>query len=384
MKMSSSRVTTVAMMTMRESGGRVDLLLARSNLAGDVLQPSRLLMAAGGTELARRVRILFEEVEPLESSLAWTLDENFRWRQPEVGDDGGRLSVTAFSSYLACPFRYYLKHVAGMLEPEPERVEWNARDFGNVAHLVLERWGRDEEAREYSKTEALAKWLHAELDRVAEELFGASLPLAIRIQVEALRQRLSWFAQVQACERAAGWRVVEVERRFQLDLGGLEVRGQVDRIEESSDGRRRVLDYKTTAEAKKVEGAHLKRINAATHWPEHLEGVEDVRTPDGKARWTNLQVPIYAAALGEIDEIGYFALGATEADVRISLWDGFGDAERESALACAGWVVDQVKAGRFWPPADRVQYDDYESLALGRTLGEVFPGPGAQVEGGAA
>ena len=52
-----------------------------------------------------------------------------------------------------------------MQEPEPERVEWNARDFGNVAHLVLECWGRDEEARGLSKTEAIAEWVTRHVQR---------------------------------------------------------------------------------------------------------------------------------------------------------------------------------------------------------------------------
>ena len=365
-----------AMMKMREAGGRVDLLLARASGSGDVLQASRLLLAASGSELAKRVRDLFREIEPPESGLAWTLDKGFRWRRTGEETLVERMSVTAFSSYLACPFRFHLKHVKGLQLPEPERVEWNARDFGNVAHLVLERWGRDPDARDFSKTEALEEWVHRELDRVAAEFFGDDWPLAVRIQVEALRQRLSWFARVQACERAEGWRVVEVEKRFRLELDGVEVRGQVDRIERHPDGRQRVLDYKTSAEAKKVESAHLRRVNAGTRWPEHLEGVEEVLTPDGKARWTNLQVPIYAAALGDVDEIGYFALGATEADVKVSLWDGFGEAEEASALDCARWVVGQVREGRFWPPAARVDFDDYEVLALGRGLAEAFPDGG--------
>ena len=363
-----------AMLKMREKSGRVDLLLAKSTLGGDVLKPSRLLLAARGEELARRVEELFREVEPPESGLAWTLDETFRWQRPDAQKDVERMSVTAFSDYLACPFRYSLKHVLRMQEPEPERVEWNARDFGTVVHVVLERWGRDEEAREFSKVEAIEEWVHQELEHVVAERFGKHPPLAVQIQAEAMRQRLSWFAGVQACERAVGWRVVEVEKNFALELEGVEVRGQVDRIEEHADGRRRILDYKTKGEAVKVQAAHLKRVNAATRFPEHLEGVEAVCTPDGKQRWINLQVPIYSAALGSVDELGYFALGATEADVAVQVWDGFGTDEEESALACARWVVGQVKAGVFWPPAEKVKYDDYKALALGRSLNEVMGG----------
>ncbi len=358
-----------AMLAARQADGRADLLLAKASAGGDALMPSRLLLAADGEELARRVNELFRAVEPPESGLAWTMDEAWRW-QPRQSDARPTLSVTAFSDYLACPFRFYLKHVVRMGAPEPERVEWNARDFGTVAHVVLERWALDEKARDFSKTEAIEEWVHAELDRVVAERFGQNPPLAVRIQSTALRQRLSWFARVQACERAAGWRVAEVEKNFSIDLDGVEVRGQVDRIEVNDDGRKRILDYKTTAAAGEVEKAHRVRVVANTRWPKHLEEVEEVRSADGKKRWKNLQVAFYSAALGDVDEIGYFALGATEGDVKLSLWDGFGKEDEESALACGRWVVGQIKAGAFWPPAERVTYDDFECLALGRSLEE--------------
>jgi hypothetical protein len=81
-------------------------------------------------------------------------------------------------------------------------------------------------------------------------------------------------------------------------------------------------------------------------------------------------VALYSAALGDVDELGYFQLGATEGDVKLSLWDGFSIADRDSALACARWVVGQVKNQVFWPPAEKVDFNDYAVLALGRSLEE--------------
>jgi ATP-dependent helicase/nuclease subunit B len=269
-----------------------------------------------------------------------------------------------------------------MSEPEPERVEWNQRDFGNVAHIVVERWALDEEARDFSKTEAIEKWVHEELDRVIAERFGAKVPLAVRIQRESLRQRLSWFARVQAVERASGWRMAEVETKFELEIEGVTVVGRVDRIERHDDGRRRVLDYKTGTTAGEVEKSHRVLVTPKTRFPAHLENVPQVLClgADGnERRWKNLQVALYSAALGDVDELGYFQLGATEGDVKLSLWDGFSIADRDSALACARWVVGRVKDKVFWPPAEKVDFDDYALLALGRSLEETVAW-----EGGAA
>lgn len=369
-----------ALIECRSEEGRVDLLLGKASAGGDALLPSRLLLAADEEDLPERVKQLFREVEPPDSSLPWTLDEGWKWRPREL-EPGDRLGVTAFSTYLACPFRYYLKYVVGMSEPEPERVEWNARDFGNVAHAVVERWARDDKAREFSKTEAIETWVHEALDGVIAERFGSSIPLALRIQREAMRQRLSWFARVQAVERASGWRIREVETKFELKLGGFIVAGRVDRIDVHDDGRTRVIDYKTGVDKAGVEGAHRTGITASTRLPDHVEGVEEIvcEVKGKPKRWKNLQLALYAAALKEIDEVGYFTLGSTEADVRVTMWDGFGESDRESALACAGWVAGQVEKRAFWPPAERVTYDDLKVMALGRSLVETVAR-----EGGAA
>lgn len=368
-----------AMVEARRAGGRVDMLLGKAGAGGDALLPSRLLLAAGGAELARRVGLLFAGVAPPEAGLAWQCD--WRWR-PRAEAFGGRLSVTAFRDYLACPFRFYLKHVLGMVAAEPERVGWNARDFGTIAHTVLEAWGRDAEAREFSKVEALEAWLDAALERVVAARFGERVPLAVRIQADALRRRLAWFARVQACEAAAGWRVEAVEHKFEFALGGVTVVGKADRIDRHRDGRRRVLDYKTYARRRPVEGDHRVAVTPATVLPQHLEGVEAVLCPaaNGKAmRWTNLQVPLYSAGLGAIDELGYFILGASQGEVGIELWNGFHPADAGSALACAGWVAARIAAGAFWPPAGKVKYDDAAVLAMGRPLAEVVePGGLAQ------
>jgi ATP-dependent helicase/nuclease subunit B len=360
-----------AMIEARRAEGRVDLLLTKTSGSGEALLPSRLLLAASEEQLPARVAALFRGIEPPEASLAWTMDEAWKWRPRKVAWSG-RMSVTGFSDYLACPFRFYLKQVLGMSRPEPDRVEWNPRDFGNILHIVLERWAMDEEARDYSKTEAIEEWVHACLDQVVEERFGHAAPLAVRIQTESMRRRLSWFSRVQACERAAGWKIHGVEEKFEVTLGNATVAGRVDRIERHEDGRWRVLDYKT-GNAGAAESAHRTAVSPQTRLPAHLENVPAVlqQTSDGKTkRWKNLQLALYSAAFPQIDEIGYFWLGEIEANVGLSLWEEFSAEDRDSALACAEWVIGQAQNQIFWPPAERVSWDDFEALSLGRDLVE--------------
>ncbi len=363
----------------RRTGGRVDLLLAKSGGDGDALLPSRLLLAAKGEELARRVKLLFQGVEPPDAGVAFEVD--WRWRperrEVRVKDGKRSLSVSAFKDYLACPFRFYLKHGLGMSAAEPERVEWNSRDFGTVAHEVLETWGNDPVARDFSKVEALREYFEGQVETLLRRRFGERIPLAARMQAESLKQRLGWFSAWQAQEQVEGWRVKEVEKKFEIEIAGVTVRGTVDRIDER-DGELRVLDYKTFAKlsGKEVRTSHLTRVTAATRIPTHLDGVEAARVQviSGRSKsptehlWKDLQVPLYAVALGEIGAMGYYVLGASEGECDVSWWGDFDEEQRESARACAAWVLEQVTAGAFWPPAEKVNHDDFKALAVGRQL----------------
>ena len=373
-----------AMVEARRDGGRVDVICAKSGSGGESLLPSRLLLAAERDDLPQRVKFLFRGIEPPEAGLRWHADWQWTPRKVELTK---RFPVTSLAAWLACPFRFYLKHGLAMQGTEPGRVEWNARDFGTVAHEVLERWGRDAEARDLSKTETIHAWLSAELDRVVREWFGGGVPLAVRIQTEVLRQRLAWLSRVQACNRAEGWEIIEVEHKFEIPFGEAVVVAKIDRIDRHRDtGTLRVLDYKT-GKVDAVEKSHRRKITARTVLPAHL-GMDCpavfAAADKGKPadfRWTNLQLPLYAAAVnlrdGVLPQPCYFTLGSTEADVAIREWTDFSTEDLQSATACADWIVKQITAGIFWPPAEKVDYDDFAVLTAGRPMEEMFSPPAA-------
>ncbi len=374
-----------AMLEARRPAGRVDVLCAKTGPGGESLLPSRLLLAAARDDLPQRVKFLFQGVEPPEAGMRWHAD--WKWR-PRAVDLSKRLSVTSFKDWLACPFRFYLKHALGMQSPEPGRVEWNARDFGTIAHDILERWGRDETARDLTDPAALHEWFSAALDHAAAEWFGGRAPLAVRVQTEALRQRLGWLATVQAGVRAEGWRVIEVERKFEIEVGGFIIVGKIDRIDlHSQSGALRVIDYKT-GKVDGVEGEHRRKITANTTLPAHLPADSPARhavEKKGKSvdhRWTNLQLSLYALALtqerGALPTPCYFTLGATGADVGLNEWADFSENDLTAARHCAEWIVSRITEGVFWPPAEKVRNDDFAPLASGRTLEETCEPPSSK------
>lgn len=370
-----------SMIECRLSNGRVNLLCAKAKPNGEPMLPSRLLLAASSDDLPQRVKHLFREIEPPDAKLRWKAD--WKW-QPQALALPDRISVTALRDYLACPFRFYLKHIAKMWETEPERVEWNARDFGNVAHQILDRWGKDEQARDSSDAAEIQRWVSAELDRVVNEWFGDRIPLAVRIQTESLRQRLGWFSNIQANARADGWQVMQTEQKFQITSGPIMISGIIDRIDYHAERNAwRVIDYKTGNESG-VISAHQSKITATTKLPVHLgqdspavyTKTENTDKPQA-TRWTNLQLPLYAISIQQQQAAVlalpcYFKLGETEAEVKLDAWDDFNQEDLDAAQACADWITSQIHQGVFSPPAEKVQYDNLEALSAARPIDEMF------------
>jgi ATP-dependent helicase/nuclease subunit B len=270
--------------------------------------------------------------------------------------------------------------------PEPDRREMNARDFGSITHLVVEIWGNDPEKRRLTDPEKIAASLSATLDEVIMREFGKNLPLAIRIQTHAIRQRLEWFACVQAETAAEGWEIIEIESKFAIPSGAFTISGKIDRIDRHREtGRIRVIDYKT-GKADHVEASHRRKITAKTKVPPHFPegGAMFQQTTDAKGKpaaffWKNLQLPLYALArsLGaEVTPVpAYIHLGKSRDDVKLNAWDGFSDADLASAKACMDWITDNLSERTFWPPAEKVEYDDFALLAQNSPLADAFAAP---------
>ncbi len=363
----------------RRQNGRLDLLFGRLDASNNPLRPSRLLFQCQDAELAARTLRLFRESGgdrvPPARTVAWRLKPAPLPPEHRVFQ---RISVTGFKSYLACPFRFYLKHGLGMESVEVDKAELDSLDFGNLVHAALEAYGRDEELRRSTDTEAIATCFESEIDRWLAQRFGPRLSTPLLIQREAARRRLARWAVIEAEQRAAGWEILEVESTLGKDdwpfvIADLPVTGRIDRIERHPDEGLRVFDFKTYSPVDKGEVrtiaqyhlANLKRSEDPAALPGWLLAVGE----KGKTqRWTDLQVPLYHLALserfpGESVTAGYATLGRTAEDVRIDLWDGLGEALLDSARNCAAGVIESIRQGIFWPPNDRMPaWDEFRDL----------------------
>jgi len=371
---------------MNSEHGSVSLICGKTSVGGDALLPSRLLLTGQGETLARHVKILFDEVEPPDAALRREPDD-WLWRPPAI--ESPRLpSATGLRDYLQCPFRFYLKHVLRMQKPDPLRGEWNARDFGNIVHKTLENWGRKHELHDGTEDE-IASHLIDEADRIITTLFHGKPPLAVRLQREAMHQRLRWTARVLAGIQAEGWEIIDTEKTIAIPVSGdRHIRGTIDRIDRHREtGAIRIIDYKTGSLPERksgtVEAAHRINVTRAVakrlaHLPGDCPAWHHTHDAKGKPRevvWQNLQLPLYAAAIAvdrqTLPQPCYLTIGNTFESVALHVWDRFGQAEIDSAMECAEWIIDRIERRVFFPPAAKVTYDDFEDLAAGAALREV-------------
>jgi superfamily I DNA/RNA helicase/RecB family exonuclease len=142
------------------------------------------------------------------------------------------LSGSQLASVLACPRQWFLGRKA-----QGESVRSAAATFGSVIH-VLAQYG--------SQPDVDLTSLSAHLESVWDQLdFDAKWLSAVeRVEAESALERFVAWQQTSADRELLG---TEVEFGCDIDLHGERVRltGTADRVERETDGRIRIIDFKT-------------------------------------------------------------------------------------------------------------------------------------------
>ena len=161
-----------------------------------------------------------------------------------------RLSVSGYVSLVACPYRFFVRHVLRLGEMDEVSEEMEKSDYGELVHRVLERFHS-----QYPVVSACPRNEALEgLQRCVDEVFGP----AVEANFLATGWRLRWekhlvdYLDWQRGQEAKGWRwfgaEMRVSRVLQLDNGELvELYGRIDRIDRNENGAAGVAlyDYKT-------------------------------------------------------------------------------------------------------------------------------------------
>jgi hypothetical protein len=339
----------------------------RRGALGEPLAPRRILLAGSTPALVETVEAFWgeREADAIEDDAVATVDpraEAARFGPILPSPDApipSRLPATAFRDYLACPYRFYLRHVLALRQVRDLPRELQPGDFGRLLHTVLGRFARGPTASS-TDAAAIARDLEALLDEEAGLRSGGLPRVAVRLQLEQLRRRLRAFARWQAAQAAAGWVIVpehtEAAMQATLEVDGqpFVVTGRIDRVDRHPAEGMRLLDYKSGEQSPTPEQAHRSGRR-------------------GERRWVDLQLPLYERMLRQRGVSGALALGFVHLGHRLA-GDALALAEWTAhdlalAAATAEDVVRSIRARRFWPPGDPPSYaDGLEGIA-----GDAFP-----------
>ncbi|MDP1537061.1 MAG: PD-(D/E)XK nuclease family protein [Burkholderiales bacterium] len=171
---------------------------------------------------------------------------------PPLEDDG---QVAGGGSGLlknqaACPFRACALHRLHAVAPEAPHAGLDALERGTLIHNVLAKvWSR---LRASAALQAMAsEELDALLDSAADsamERIRRDRPTALSGRfAEIEKRRLIGLtrAWLEVDRRRGAFAVLAVEDKRSMSIGGLQLNVRLDRVDETTDGRRIVIDYKT-------------------------------------------------------------------------------------------------------------------------------------------
>ncbi|MGE5230066.1 MAG: PD-(D/E)XK nuclease family protein, partial [Deltaproteobacteria bacterium] len=207
----------------------------------------------------------------------------------------GEMHPTRLERYVSCPFSFLLRDVFGLQVPdEPgDALEMDAKEFGTLAHDILQRAYEQVIAGGLGRDEALAAvrtaWETCCAEAEGRGVTGASLSWEVRR--ELLLEDLLETVRLDPVFSDPGSRPVAVEWRFGEAMGrpvavdlplGRSVRfaGRLDRVDETPSGAR-LIDYKSGA-----------------------GGTERARIKEG----LSIQLPVYRLALRQAGDRDYGAI----------------------------------------------------------------------------
>jgi RecB family exonuclease len=345
------------------------LIVGRRAADGSPTPPSRLLAASAPEDLSRRLIALLDpqatnrrRSEAIPIPRAWEHPLTKTGLPvpslPPLAQPITSMSVTSFSAYLACPYRFYLRHVLKLDPFDDAQRELAANQFGDMIHQALEWFGHSS-GKDETRVGRIEDELIDALDRYAKQHFGPSPSPAVRLQVEQARRRLRHVARVQAERRKEGWQIVKVEDSvgshnnagIEVDGRRMTIRGRFDRVDRHEQtGDWAILDYKSHGHIPRKK--HLQKVGRDQY------------------RWIDLQLPIYRLMIpylvGEsVDpdrvRLGYFNIGDKETDTRINEAD-FKPEEFRQAEEVIKDCIRRIWQGDFRPSSDPVLYDDYAMI----------------------
>jgi RecB family exonuclease len=157
-------------------------------------------------------------------------------------------SASRLKTFLDCKRKYYYCYIKKLQAKSDEEL-----NEGAFLHSLLEHLFREKDS--YDSKEKMQKDIDILLDKL--------LPVE---DAKTNYQKLLWktkmngFIESQISHFKSGWRVVEREKEFQADIGGLKFKGRIDRIDQNSTNTL-VLDYKSGSTKEAQKSKNIDSLN---------------------------------------------------------------------------------------------------------------------------
>lgn len=180
----------------------------------------------------------------------------------------GRVSVSAWGSFVACPYRFHARHQLGLVRLDDLTDTLDKRDLGELVHRVLYLFhSRHRVACDMPRDASVAA-LHA----ITSEVFDPVAvfdPLA-PAWASRWRKRIESYVDFHLAREAAGWRWSEGEVKRErvvtlADGSTVTFHGRLDRIDLRGPDELDVLDYKTVPKSRLVEGIDGNDVQLASY-----------------------------------------------------------------------------------------------------------------------
>ena len=226
-----------------------------NRLSSDLALLSTLHLLAWGDDLQRPPLPARPEAEPEAATAPSSADGRCAAPAVPAARVPLRVSVSAYASLVACPYRFYARHVLGLGELDEVSEDLDKRIYGELVHRILERFHAAHPAVAALSPDAAL----AALREIGDAVFAAAVAENFLATGWRLRweKRLAAYLDWQRGLEAEGWRWREAEarvtRRLPLPDGEeVELYGRIDRIDarqESASGSgtsaAALYDYKT-------------------------------------------------------------------------------------------------------------------------------------------
>ena len=268
-----------------------------------------------------------------------------------VSVDIDHFSPTTLNDYIKCPRLYWYNHHPGLVE-EPRSV---AMQRGGFLHEVLQDFHEHESEWRPLDTEQQRQWFDDLLSRHIDGYLSRMEGVLDRKREEKQVRSLlaNYIRATTGMQLVRRMGTIAVEKRFHLELDGVEVVGKIDRVNDVGDGEVEVVDYKTgSGKAMRIAyemyfGPELHDVQLALYYLACKYGFDDEGKPLGfQPRFLSLWYPkdwVWGGMRQDIFSVGRPAGLKEYRERQLSAED----LDRSRAVVMT--AIERIKGGHFEP-----------------------------------